>query len=115
VREYVLRQPTAVTVIVRSMRVPDFVTRHPGLVTEPPPAAISGWQIDFTWYGLPKSWRALQADDPAISAVTGRSIVFADSELLARFPCQNIVRSQAGAHVPGPKLVDVLDLLFAGR
>jgi hypothetical protein len=115
VREYVVRQPTAVTVIVRSARVPDFATRHPGLVTAPLPAeGIAAWQIEFTWYGLPKAWRPLGAGDAAAEAVAGRAIVFADSTLLERFPCQNVVRRQGGEHVPGGKLQEILDLLFTG-
>jgi peptidoglycan LD-endopeptidase LytH len=113
VREYVLRQPTAATVVVRSKRVPDFVTRHPGLVTAPL-EDIAGWQIEFTWYGLPKAWRPLGAEDPAVATVTGRAIVFAEAALLERFPCQKVVSLQGGAHVPGPKLQEILDLLFTG-
>lgn len=115
VREYVMRQPTALTMIVRSTRVPDFATRHPGLVTAPPPAeGIAAWQIEFTWYGLPKAWRPLGAADPAVEAVTGRAVVFADAALLERHPCQRVVRAQGGEHVPGAKLQEILDLLFTG-
>lgn len=115
VREYVVRLPTAATVVVRTTRAPDFVQRYPGLVlAAPPPGGTAAWQIDFTWFGLPKSWRPLAADDPAVAPVTGREIVFADAELLARFPCQNIVRTEGGRHVPGAKLLDALDILFAG-
>jgi hypothetical protein len=114
VREYVLRLPTAVTVLVRSARVPDFVERHPGLVVALPPAeGVAAWEIEFTWFGLPKSWRARADGDPALAGVTGRAIVFADTELLSRFPCQKVVRSTGGEHVPGAKLIDILDLLFA--
>jgi hypothetical protein len=115
VREYVMRLPTAVTMIVRGTHVPDFVNRHPGLVAgAPAPEGIAGWQIDFTWFALPKTWRPLAPDDPALEKVTGREIVFADTELLGRYPCQAVVRSTGGRHVIGKKLQDALDLLFTG-
>jgi hypothetical protein len=115
VREYVLRLPTAVTIVTRATRVPDFVTRYPGLVAAPAPAeGLAGWQIEFTWFGVPKLWRPLAENDAALSGVTGREIVFADADLLERFPCQNVARTQGGRHVPGPKLQEILDLLFTG-
>lgn len=115
IRDYVTRLPVAVTVLVRSTRLPDFVERHPGLVTAAPPAGrIVAWQIDFTWHGLPRAWRPLGAGDPAVRNAAGREIIFANPELLARFPCQRMVRQRNGEYVIGPKLQETLDILFAG-
>lgn len=113
IRDYVTRLPTAVTVIVRSSAIPDFVTRYPALTLAAPPAAgVAAWQIEFTWFGLPKAWRPLAANDPAAANVKGREIVFADDELLARYPCQNAVRRRDGRHVIAARLQEILDLLF---
>lgn len=113
VRDYVSRLPVAATVIVRSTGVPDFVARYPALASAPPPTGdIAAWQIDFTWFGLPKAWRALGPDDPEAKKVSGREIVFADAALLERFPCQKLVRWREGRAMFGPRLQETLDILF---
>lgn len=115
VREYVARLPTAVTVFVRSPRVPDFVERYPGLLGAALPAEdIAGWRIDFTWFGLPKAWWPVVSAEAEAHKTAGREIVFADGALLGRFPCQRVVRTRNGRHLIGPKLQDALDILFAG-
>lgn len=52
--------PTAFTVLLKTTKVPDFVRRYPALVEgDIPVDGVGGWEVDFTWYGLPKCWRAL--------------------------------------------------------
>lgn len=59
--EYVTGLPTAFTLRIKAAQVPDFVRRYPALV-QIKNTAVAGWQIDFTWYGLPKAWTALGAE-----------------------------------------------------
>ncbi len=116
VRDYVTRLPVAVTVIVRTGRIPDFVTRYPALMIGGPPADdLAGWQIDFTWFALPKAWRPLRADDAQLQKVAGREIVFADADLLEHHPCQKVARTSGGRYLFGGRLEEALDILFAGR
>ena len=108
-----MRLPTAATVIVRSTRVPDFASRYRGLVTGTPPSGpLAAWQIDFTWFCLPKTWRPLSESDAEAQQVTGRELVFVDGELLARFPCQKLARMRDGDYQIGSRLREVLDILF---
>lgn len=61
--EYIRSLPTAFTLRVKAAQVPDFVRRYPALVSGAAPAGgVAGWQIEFTWYGLPKLWTPLGAD-----------------------------------------------------
>lgn len=53
--------PSALAVVLRAPRIPDFVQRHPGL-TEGDAKRAAGWRVEFTWQGLPKKWTALPAD-----------------------------------------------------
>jgi len=113
VRDYVTRLPVAATVIVRSASVPDFVTRYPALVTGDRAAGeVAAWQIDFTWFGLPFAWKALGPDDPETQKAGGREIVFADSALLERYPCQKLVHWHEGRAMFGSRLQETLDILF---
>ncbi|MGF1485183.1 MAG: M23 family metallopeptidase [Opitutales bacterium] len=60
-RDYLWSLPTAYTLQVATHRVPDFINRYPKLLTKPIPAeGVAGWQIDFTWYGVPKRWTPLE-------------------------------------------------------
>lgn len=59
-REYFFSLPTAFTLRIGTQTVPEFINRYPRLLTMPiPKDGVSGWDIDFTWYGLPKRWTPL--------------------------------------------------------
>ena len=47
--------PVALVVKVRGKRLPEFVRIHPQLVAGSALGA-AGWQVEFTWHGLPKRW-----------------------------------------------------------
>lgn len=54
--DYITALPTAFTLRIKAAQVPDFARRYPALVKGGYPAAgVAGWQIDFTWYGVPKT------------------------------------------------------------
>jgi murein DD-endopeptidase MepM/ murein hydrolase activator NlpD len=56
----------AATIQIASAHVPSFVKRYAPLVargvdlTQP----VKGWQIEFSWFGLPQKWTPLSAIDP---------------------------------------------------
>jgi len=59
---YLANLPVAFTVEIATTHIPDFVRRYPTLLQNqlPTPGCLRGWAIDFTWYGLPIHWKALQ-------------------------------------------------------
>ncbi|MBE2214149.1 MAG: M23 family metallopeptidase [Opitutaceae bacterium] len=112
-RDYIQTLPTAATVVVKTRAVPDFVQRYPDLVQAAPPATgIAGWRIEFTWFGLPKAWWPLDASEAAAVQGTGNIVVFHDRAILERYPCQSIIRTRGGVVSPGPKMQDVLEIIF---
>ncbi|TVR51911.1 MAG: M23 family metallopeptidase [Puniceicoccaceae bacterium] len=108
--DYLIRQPPAVTVRIRGGGVPDFVRRYPELVfgdTATPPV---GWEISFTWYGLPVVWQPL---DPTAQPDRPVEVIQVDHELLGRHPCHRMVEPRPGGrYEPGPRLREALGLLF---
>ncbi|WOO43215.1 M23 family metallopeptidase [Rubellicoccus peritrichatus] len=61
---YFANLPTAFTVRVATRTLPDFILRYPKLLTRPIPRdGVAGWDIDYTWYGLPKRWTPLTEED----------------------------------------------------
>jgi peptidoglycan LD-endopeptidase LytH len=111
-RDYLIRQPTALSVRVRATKPPDFAQRYPSLLTGPLPARVAGWQVDFTWFGIPKAWTPLEEADFGGRAAARPEIVFHDAELLARYPCHGLTRGSGARLAPGPKLEEALSLLF---
>jgi hypothetical protein len=111
VKEYLLRQPTAVTVEWRSSRVPDFVRRYPQLLTEPVPAEIQGWRVDVTWFGLPVRWTPLT--EASGSGGNPMDIVFVDRRLLDHYPCLDLVKASGTRVRAGTRLKRLFDILFA--
>lgn len=59
--------PAALVVVARTRQAPDFVRRHPQLVTGTSQGSI-GWRIEFTWHGLPKRWTPLLQGSPGVPA-----------------------------------------------
>lgn len=113
--DYVDRLPVAVTIEVKTRAVPDFVKRYPDLVHDYDPAQeVAGWKIDFTWFGLPKSWSPIMEGEPPPKNKRSIEILFHDAELLSRYPCHNMVRVNAGHVVPGARLQQTLSILFSG-
>ncbi len=113
--DYLRREPVAFTVRVASARVPDFVARYPVLLEgDLPEFGVSGWEIDFTWYGLPKMWRPLTE---TIDSSGGRfpvDVVSFDADLLAANTCRPTVGlTAAGTPRIGAHTERVLRILFA--
>lgn len=63
----VRRQPTALTVVLRAPKVPDFVTRYPALARGER-AQAAGWHVEFSWQGMPLRWTALEPGNPRLPA-----------------------------------------------
>ena len=61
------RQPTALTVVLRAAKTPDFVTRYPALARGERGKA-AGWYVEFSWQGMPLRWTALEAGNPRLPA-----------------------------------------------
>lgn len=88
--EYIEALPTAFTLRIKAAQVPDFVRRYPKLVRGASPAAgVAGWQIDFTWYGLPKTWVPLGADSFAPQTREGDIALISFAPSVFEGTCRN--------------------------
>lgn len=91
--DYVRALPTAFTLRVKAAQIPDFIHRYPALLQAPYPAGgVAGWQIDFTWYGLPKGWVPLGADSFAAAAREGDISLISFSPSLFEGQCRDTLR-----------------------
>jgi len=114
---YIRGLPTAFTLRVTTHEVPDFVSRYPGLLTKPvPKGGVEGWDVDFTWYGLPKQWTPLGAGVPGLGKPGAIALVSYDPKAAAECNCRETLLYDAAkptaAPKIGPELRDDLKLLF---
>lgn len=114
---YVLALPTAYTLRVQTGLVPDFVKRYPALLSQPIASkSIAGWDIEFTWYGLPKRWTPVFQDKLSDSFKAGRiTLLDYNPDLLERSDCRGtIVLTSAGPQL-GSGARHVLEVIFGFR
>jgi murein DD-endopeptidase MepM/ murein hydrolase activator NlpD len=106
---YIRSLPKAFTLRVTTSQVPDFVQRYPGLLTKPvQKGAVAGWDIDFTWYGLPMQWTPLPAGTAGLGKPGELALV---SYVPAEFKdcmCRNTLLFNAAKPTAAPKLGDEL-------
>ena len=60
-------QPTALTVGLRTNKMPDFVQNYPALMRGDA-SHVAGWYVEFSWQGMPVRWTALDAKSPQLPA-----------------------------------------------
>ncbi len=111
---YIQNQPVAFTLRVNTRKTPDFIRRYSSLREGDIPAQqLVGWDIKFTGFGLPVSWKPLSAKD-LLEPWKENRVILLDSRPgnKKRFPCRNTISSEEsmGAH-----LRQNLELLFEFR
>lgn len=113
--EYVKQHlKTDFTLRVFTAKIPDFVLRYPALLSQPiPRGGVGGWEIDFTWYGLPKAWKPLHAD-PRMQREGYEVIRYDASPMLEQKGRQTLVKTSEGVLELGIHLKQFLEILFAG-
>ena len=86
---YIRELPTAYCLRVQSRVIPDFVRRYPALVAGSISAEdLGGWEVEFTWYGLPKRWFPLPRDHFLPDGREGRvTLVRADPTVIRDHQC----------------------------
>jgi murein DD-endopeptidase MepM/ murein hydrolase activator NlpD len=114
--DYFARLEPAVTVRIATRRVPDFVTRYPGLLTKALPVGfVGGWEIKCTWTGLPFSWTPLTPAEVAGLPEEQPRIVSFNADIERRQRSRTlVVQKRAGPQI-GSDLQEVLQQLFGLR
>lgn len=103
---------TAFILRVFTEEVPDFIRRYPQLLTERlPRGGVAGWEIAFTWYGLPKRWTPLPRSGHAQR--TGVEVVRYESEpLFSQQGRRMLIKEEDGSVRIGSHLAHYLEILF---
>jgi hypothetical protein len=102
-------QPTALTIGLRTNKMPDFVQNYPALMRGDASRA-AGWYIEFSWQGMPVRWTALDAKSPQLPAGRWRLLEI-DQAQRTRL----IQRKMLGAdgRTPGELLTQNLEVLLS--
>ena len=102
-------QPTALTVGLRTNKMPDFVQNYPALMRGDASRA-AGWYVEFSWQGMPVRWTALDAKSPQLPAGRWRLLEI-DQTQRTRL----IQRKMLGAdgRTPGELLTQNLEILLS--
>ncbi|MDO8545555.1 MAG: M23 family metallopeptidase [Opitutaceae bacterium] len=111
-QDYFARMETAVRLRIATYRTPDFVTRYPALVTKPVTGLVGGWDIRFTWTGLPFSWTPLTAAEVAELPREEPRIVEVDAAVERRERSKTLAVPRRGSWAAAKDLEIVLEQLF---
>lgn len=113
--DFFRKLPAAVRVRMATLRTPDFVTRYPALLTKPKPfGVIGGWEISFTWSGLPFAWTPLTPAEVAGLASEKPVLFEVDAAVEKRERSKSLAVQRGGKWTPGKDLELVLQQLFGG-
>lgn len=111
-RDYFRSLPTAFVLRVSYPEVPDFIQRYPQLLTRPmPTTGLLGWDVAFTWYGLPKAWTPLSEADGYIGSPGKITLKYMDPDKLGQ-KCRRTIYLENGQARMGSALTTTLELLF---
>jgi peptidoglycan LD-endopeptidase LytH len=113
---YLQGLPTAFTLRVTTPRIPDYVIRYPALLAKPVPlAGVAGWDIDFTWYGVPTKLTPLPAGTLGLGKPGAVAIVSYDRAAFVGCSCRDTLLFGAGKDAT-PRLgvyqQDIIKMLF---
>jgi peptidoglycan LD-endopeptidase LytH len=115
VRDYFNQLSPVVKVRIATRQRPDFVDRYPGLVTKHLPMLIAGWEVEFTWTGLPFRWTPLDAADVQGMRNNEVKILSVDTGADTRDKSKRLAISRRGQWIMADDLQTVMQLLFGLR
>jgi hypothetical protein len=109
--KYLKNLPTAFVTRVYCREFPDFLQRYPDLLDQHQNEKIIGFDIEWTWFCMPKRWKVLT--DSTITTCNYAQLLFWDKKLLSQ-----CIRRKSLAHdsshrvIIGPYAIDVLEKIF---
>ncbi len=116
VQDYFRLLQPVVRLRLATFRIPNFIRRYPGLLTKPLPIGpVAGWEIQFSWSGVPFAWTPLAAADIAGMRREVPRIIEVDAAVERRERSKSLAVLRRGSWAVGPDLEPVLELLFGIR
>ena len=109
--DFLRQEEPAFLVRVANPRTPDLLRRSPALRRGPSLDSPAGWQIGFSRYGVPLSFRALSQAELG-TATPGQPEILVPTAENPRIPCRDLIRLRNETWLPGDDLRSTLDLLF---
>jgi peptidoglycan LD-endopeptidase LytH len=116
-RDYIRSIPTAFVLRVTTTRVPDFARRYPALLAKPVPAGgVAGWDVNWTWYGMPTLLTPLPAGTPGLGKPGTVALVSYDRSKFTGCMCRDTLLFNDAKPSETPKLgnrqIDMIKMLF---
>ncbi len=103
--------PNAVKIRISTREIPDFIKRYPEFLTRLYSSDdLVGWDIGFTWFGLPKEWTPLTAGEQLIGKSGSIKVLGYDTTLLKANPSKKMVNLKNGT--VGSDLEKHMEILF---
>lgn len=99
-------QQRAFTLRYLNAAIPDILKRSPGLCKKQIPEENLGWEIDFTWFGLPVEFRPVNCSFPL------QQILNVDASLCRLAVKRGVLSEQNNTFHPGKTLKNYLEILF---
>ena len=115
--DHIVRLPTAFTVKINTSVVPDFIQRYPALATRPfQDGTLTGWEVEFSGFGIPKLWRPVSAEAPPIGE-KGKSfeLVNVKKEFLKGSLCREVILQRKNEYILGNGAIRLIEILFASE
>jgi len=114
--DFIKQTPPAVRVRVAVSGSPDFVRRHPSLLTTMMnPIDVAGWEVAFDVHGLPLAWTPLPATEMQGYRRNEVRVVWTDRPALDACRCKDLVRGRGNRVRADRDLQTNLQLLFGLR
>ena len=108
--------PKVLTVSVSTSKVPDFCIRYPTLVIgKILKNDLIGWEVSFTWNGVPIEWRPLYSSQHPIEKTGTIRVVQYQKELIEANYCRKLLSFSSGKPEATATLENILQLLFGFR
>jgi murein DD-endopeptidase MepM/ murein hydrolase activator NlpD len=111
--DYIKTLPSAYVVRVLSTKTPDFVQRYPSLVElQTNNDRAIGWDIEFTWFGLPKHWRVVTGQGTLPPNSFRADLIHFEKDELAKSLCRRTLTKSGSEIGIGKSTKTFLELLF---
>ncbi len=113
---YYRQLPLAVTVRIKTAKVPDFIRRYPALAPAglPQDGVVGGWEITVNEFGVPFRWKALTPMETLAVKAGEIKVLDVDEVRVKKQRSKSLVFMRRGTWTVGSDLGTLLDQLFSG-